>query len=108
MTSEQLMTVRNGSTQVHLRWSYTLSSGSQLLSTTFSIDDGSTSDDIGVRVGDAISVTKETRFNISISEVATLVIKKVTEKEEATFQCKLTVAGSVWAYNIRVIVTGKP
>ena len=50
----------------------------------------------------------QTRFNISRSEVATLIINKVTEREEAVYQCELeTKALNEWRYNIRVIVTGK-
>ena len=104
------MQVLLGSTQVPLRWNYTLSSGTVQL-TTFYIDDGA-SDDIGYKFnGGGTSVnTKndyQTRFTISTSEVATLIINNVTEREDATYQCKLVVQGNSWAYNIRVNVTGK-
>ena len=95
-----------------LRWNYTLSPGSVLSQTTFSIDDG-TSDNIGsiFHSLDATSVNDRndyrTRFAISASEVATLIINKVTEREEAIYQCRVSVVGNTWAYNIRVIVTGK-
>ena len=98
-----------GSTQVPLRWNYTLLSGTVLL-TTFYIDDGA-SDDIGITVNGGITAINnrndyQARFAISTSEVATLIINNVTEREEATFQCKLTASGNTWAYNIRVNVTG--
>ena len=49
----------------------------------------------------------QTRFNISRSEVATLIINKITEREEGVYQCELeTRAGDTWRYNIRVIVAG--
>ena len=106
------MSVINESTQVPLRWDYTLSPGSVLATTTFSIDD-STSDDIG-SIFHTLNTTSvndrngyRTRFAISTSEVATLIINKVIEREEVVYQCKLSVVGNTWAYNIRVIVTGK-
>ena len=43
----------------------------------------------------------------STSPFSNLTIKKVTEQENATFQCKLQVGANAWAYNIRVEVTGK-
>ena len=50
----------------------------------------------------------QTRFNISRSEVATLIINKVTEREEAVYQCQVkTKAADTWKYNIRVTVTGE-
>ena len=106
------MPVRNGSTQVNLRWTYTLSPGSNLLSTTFSINDG-TKDDIGtVFHGSGVTAVNDrndyrTRFNISRSEVATLIIYQVTEREEAVYQCELQTGSNKWSYKIRVIVTGK-
>ncbi|XP_020602498.1 uncharacterized protein LOC110041541 [Orbicella faveolata] len=105
------MSVLKGSTQVALRWSYTLSSGS-LVSTTFSIrlNDGSF-DDIGtISGGNPIAFDKNdyrTRFDISRSEQATLIINRVTQTEETTFQCKLTTDSNVWSYRIRVIVAGE-
>ncbi|KAL9964688.1 hypothetical protein ACROYT_G028363 [Oculina patagonica] len=103
------MQVLIGSTQVPLRWNYTLSPGSVLITTTFSIGDGSTSDNIGLIASNVNSVNNRhdypTRFAISTSEVATLLINKVTEREEATYQCKLSVVGNSWAYKIRVVVT---
>ena len=107
------MPVSNGSTQLHLRWTYTLSPGSNLLSTTFSINDGA-KDNIGaVFHGSGVTVVNDrndyrTRFNISgTSEVATLMIFKVTEKGEAVYQCELQTVSSTWSYKIRVIVTGE-
>ncbi len=95
-----------------LRWDYTLSPGLALLITTIVISNGSTSDDIGFRASGVTVVNDrndyQTRFSISITdEVSTLIINKVTEREEATFQCRLRTASHTWAYNIHVNVTGK-
>ena len=102
------MSVVNGSTQVPLRWSYTLSSGS-VSSTTFSLrlNDG-TFDGIGT-VSSGVFDKKDyrTRFDISRSEVATLIINKVTEREEAVYQCRLLTGSNEWDYRLRVIVTGE-
>ena len=92
-----------------LRWSYILSSGSNLLSTGFSIDDGGF-DNIGkIFHGSGITTVFDkkdyrTRFNISRSEVATLIINRVTEREEAVYECGLQTATNNWRYRIRVIV----
>ena len=107
------MPVRNGSTQVHLRWTYTITDGSVLATTTFSIDNGSVSDDIGTIFHslDTTTVSDKNnyrvRFNISTTEVATLIINKVTEREEAVYQCQLVTTSSRRSYKIRVIVTGE-
>ena len=95
-----------------LRWSYTLSSGSNLQSTVFSIDDGGFVEigkifhSIGIT---AVFDTKDyrTRFNISRSEVATLVINRVTEREEAVYECGLGTVMNNWRYRIHVIVIGE-
>ena len=103
--------VVNGRTQVPLRWNYTLLSGS-LISTTFSItlNDGKFNDIGTISGGKTVIFQRndyETRFDIRGSEVATLIIKKVTEKEESTYQCKLTTDANTWSYKIRVLATGK-
>ena len=103
--------VFNRSTQVHLKWNYILSAGSQLLSTTFSIFTEGSSNDIGVKFPGSGTPTIfnsfRARFNISTSEVATLIINKATEREETTFQCKVTTSSNVWQYRVRLKLTGK-
>ena len=107
------MPVVKGSTQVALKWTYTLSAGSNLQATTFYTIDNGTSDDIGSTFhGNNITSVNnrndyQTRFDISRSEVATLIINKVTERENAVYGCKLTVVGNSWSYEIRVNVLGK-
>ena len=103
--------VLNGSTQVPLRWSYTLSSGSLIL-TSFSrqLNDGNF-DGIGtISSGNPTVFNKSdyrARFDISGSEVATLIINTVTETEETVYQCQLITDSNQWKYRIRVIVTGE-
>lgn len=103
--------VLKGSTHIHLSWNYTLSEGSDLKITTFSINDGSSWNDIGVIYhadNDIVIYSKNnyrTRFNISDSNVATLILKKVTEDERATFQCKLSTLSNSWTYSILVNFT---
>lgn len=103
--------VFNRSTQVHLKWNYILSAGSQLLSTTFSIIAEGSSNDIGVKFPGSGTPTIfnsfRARFNISTSEVATLIINRATEREETTFQCKLTTDSNTWQYRVRLQLTGK-
>ena len=103
--------VRNGSTNVLLRWNYILLPGQSLLLTTFSIGDGISQDDIGLVIGGPSGTPGDKykdRFSIySTSQFSNLTINKVTEQENATFQCKLQVGANAWAYNIRVEVTGE-
>ena len=102
------MSVVNGSTQVPLRWSYTLSSGSVILTTFYLTLNGDTFDGIGT-VSSGVFDIKDyrTRFDINRSEVATLIIHKVTEREEAVYQCRLLTGSNEWDYRLRVIVTGE-
>lgn len=105
-----------GSTQVPLKWNYVLSPGLVLKATKFSVvryltfleeigglqyrEDGSSH--VFINEG------YQTHYNISTSEVATLILNNVTEREETTFQCKLyTVPRGEWVYKIRVKLTGK-
>ena len=95
-----------------LRWSYTLTPGSNLQSTTFFIEDGGF-----VSIGKiynpsgitTVFDTKDyrTRFDISRSEVATLIINRVTEREEVLYECELETVNNGWRYRIRVIVIGE-
>ena len=97
---------------MRLRWTYTLSAGLTLAITTFSTDEGTnTFDPIGTILQDKTSSVNDkndyrARFNISTSEVATLIINKVTEREEAVYQCSLSTTSGIWKDRIRVIVTG--
>ena len=95
-----------------LRWSYILSTGSNLQTTGFSFDDGALGGIGKIFHGSGVTTvfnTKDyrTRFNISRSEVATLIINRVTEREEAVYECELETTMNRWRYRIRVIVTGE-
>ena len=104
--------VRNGSTNVLLRWNYTLLPGQSLLLTTFFIGDGISQDDIGLVISPGPTEIPRDKYKdlysiYSTSQFSNLTINRVTERENTTFQCKLQLVGDVWAYNIRVEVTGK-
>ena len=105
--------VLNGSTNVPVRWNYTLLAGQSILLTTFTIAYGSGQpDDIGIVVGGSPVINDKNdypaRFSIdATSEFSTVTINTVTERENTTFQCKIQVGSDTWAYNIRVEVTGK-
>ena len=106
--------VLNGSVNYHLRWNYTLLDGQSISLVTFAVGDGTGQpDDIGFLVGESVTIFDRndyrTRFNIeSTSEFSALTINTVTERENATFQCRIALAeGTSWAYNARIFITGK-
>ena len=104
--------VRNGSTNVLLRWNYTLLSGQTLEVTTFYIINGVSQERIGFVFNAGLAGNPNNKFKdlysiYSTSQFSNLTINKVTEQENATFQCEVQVSGDQWAYNIRVEVTGK-
>ena len=103
--------VRIRRANVPLRWNYTLLPGQSRVLTTFSIGDGSIQDSIGLVIGGPAGTPnnkyKDLYSIYSTSQFSILTINKVTEQENATFQCQLQVDGNVWAYNIRVAVTSK-
>ena len=108
--------VQNGSTNVILRWNYILLPGQTLKQTTFSISDGISQDEIGSVNGGPVGTPhkkyKDLYSIYSTSQFSNLTINKVTEEDNATFQCQLQVqvagvGANVWAYNIQVEVTGK-
>ena len=87
-----------------------LSAGTDLTFTAFSIiNEGSGSHDIGYNFQGSDNPTiynnYRARFNISTSEVATLIMNRATEKEETTFQCQLSTSDT-WRYRVRVKLTG--
>ena len=102
------MSVVNGSTQMALRWSYTLPAGIDPRTTRFRKEASNVIGAIFHGSGGDSYQTPDARFNISRSQMATLIINRVTEREEAVYQCELeTMTGDTWRYNIRVIVTGE-
>ena len=106
--------VLNGSVNYHLRWNYTLSDGQSISLVFIAIDDGrSQPDDIGFIVGGSATIYSRndypTRFSIeSTSEYSSLIISTVAERENATFQCRISLTeGTTWAYNARIFISGK-
>ena len=84
-----------------LRWNYTLATGEFVSSTSWQLD--------GTQIIFVAAVTKikDDRFDVSKSEVATLIIKNVSEMEDATFQCAVQTDVDLWRYRIRLEITGE-
>ena len=93
--------VLNGSTNVALRWNYTLGTGELVLSTAWQLD--------GTQIAliAAITIVIDDRFDVKKSEVATLIIKNVSELEDATIRCVVQTSVGNWRYNIRLEITGE-
>ena len=105
--------VLSGRTNYQVRWNYSLLAGQSIRFTVFSISLAGTSlfDDIGDVINEGASINNKhdygTRFKLeSKIEYSTLTINKVTERENATFQCRIKAGGNIWAYNVRIEVTG--
>ena len=99
--------------RVPLKWNYIKPSSWDLQQTVFSVNDSV----IGILHHSSGQIEifdrddYRTRFDISQSEVATLILNRVSLREDATFQCELVMSNySPWkklASKIRVKVTGK-
>ena len=91
----------NGSTNVALRWNYTLETNEVLFSVIWVLD--------GTQIAAAAPVTviKDDRFDLNKSELATLIIKNVSEVEDVTIQCQVQTIEGIWKYNIRLEIIGK-
>ena len=83
-----------------LRWNYTLT-GEFLSSTAWQLDGTQI-----VFVG-AQTLIIDNRFDFIKSEAATLIIKKVSELEDATIQCVVQTSLGNWRYNVRLEITGE-
>lgn len=103
----------NGSKNATVRWKYTLLHNQNIAFTFFAIGDGiSQPDDIGFVLNGSSSINDRNdylaRFSIgSTSKYSTLIIRTVTKRENATFQCRVQVGSDTWAYNVRIEVNGK-
>ena len=93
--------VLNGSTNVALRWNYTLGTGELVASTAWQLDGTQ------IALEAAITIISDDRFDVKKSEVATLIIKNVNELEDATVQCAVQTSLSNWKYKIRLEITGE-
>ena len=102
-----VMRVLQGTTNYQVTWKYNLLGGLTIRFKLFSIRHGSSvPDDIGDVVG-ASSTYYSTRFRLnSTSKFSTLTINRITQKENATFQCRMQEGGNTWAYNVRIEVIG--
>ena len=107
-----VMRVLQGTTNYQVTWKYNLLGGQTIRLKQFSIRHGSgVPDDIG-DVIDASSTlynrhNYSTRFRLnSTSKFSTLTINRITQKENATFQCRMQEGGNTWAYNVRIEVIG--
>ena len=106
-TETVVIQVLNGSTNVLIKWNYNLLGNQSIKYAFFAID----MTNFGVVEDDwksDIVVDFRNRFSIeTTSEYSSLTINTVTERENATFQCRLWLTdGSNWGYNIRIEVTG--
>ena len=84
-----------------LRWNYTLGTDELVSSTSWQLD--------GNQIVFVATVTKikDDRFDVDKREVATLIIKNVSELEDATIQCVVQTDEGNWKYKIRLEVTGE-
>ena len=55
----------------------------------------------------AITIISDNRFDLNKKEVATLIIKNVSELEDATIQCTVQTSVGNWKYNIQLEITGE-
>ena len=96
-----MFSVLNGSTNVALRWNYRLGIGELVASKSWTMD--------GVQIAlvGLVTTINDDRFAVDGEEVATLIIKNVSEIEDASFHFTLQTTINVWRYNIRVEITGE-
>ena len=86
-----------------LRWNYTLGTGEFLSSTAWQLD-GTQIVFVSIT---GVTIMKYDRFVVNKNEVATLIIKNVSELEDATIQCSVQTGLSNWEYDIRLEITGE-
>ena len=84
-----------------LRWNYTLGTGEFLSSTLWLLDATQI-----VFVGTQ-TVISDNRFDVKKSEVATLIIKNVSELEDVTIRCVIQTSRGNRKYYIRLEITGE-
>ena len=84
-----------------LRWNYTLGTAELVVSKTWLMDGTQ------IALAGAITILSDDRFVINKNEVATLIIKNVSELEDATFRCSVQTSVGLWKYAIRLEITGE-
>ena len=84
-----------------LRWNYTLGTGELVASKSWLLD--------GTQIAliGAITIISDDRFDVNKNEVATLIIKNVSELEDATFRYAVQTSVGLWKYDTRLEVTGE-
>lgn len=84
-----------------LRWNYTLGTGELVLSTAWQLD--------GTQIAliGAVTIIGDDRFDVNKNEVATLIIKNVSELEDPTFRYAVQTSVGLWKYDTRLEVTGE-
>ena len=90
-----------GSTNEALSWNYTLGTGEFLSSTAWQLD-GTQIVFVGIQI-----VIRGNRFDVNKSEVATLIIKNVSELEDATIQCVVQTNLGNWKYGKRLEIASE-
>ena len=86
-----------------LRWNYTLGTGELMSSTAWELD----GTQIVFVFVTGVTRIKDDRFDVNKSEVATLIIKNVSELKDATIKCRVQTDVDFWQYDIRLEITGK-
>ena len=84
-----------------LRWNYTLGTGELVASKIWNMD--------GVQIAlvGLVTTINDDRFAVDSEEVATLIIKNVSEIEDATIQYTVLTTINTWKYRIRLEITGE-
>ena len=108
-----VMRVLQGTRNYQVTWKYNLLGGQTIRFKLFSTRYGSgVRDDIGDVTGRTPVLYNRhdymARFRLnSTSKFSTLTINRITQKENATFQCRMQDAGgNTWAYNVRIEAIG--
>ena len=84
-----------------LRWNYTLGTGELVVSKSWSMDA------VQIALVGLVTTINDDRFAVDSEEVATLIIKNVSEIEDATIQCTVQTTINIWKYRIRLEITGE-
>ena len=84
-----------------LKWNYTLGTGELVASKSWQMDE------IQIALVGLVTTINDDRFAVDSEEVATLIIKNVSEIEDATFQHTVQTTTNIWRYKIRVEITGE-
>ena len=84
-----------------LRWNYTLGTGEVVVTKTWALDGTQ------IAIVGGITLINDDRFDVNKSEVATLMIKNVSELEDATIQFGVQTNLGIWKYNIQLEITGE-